>query len=105
MAQTNVLKYVIQPELADSFLRKHEAIEIRIRRLLGMEPDLVAYSARSNVLWVCEITASGFLGKGDGDFHIGASRKFCEGFAKLSIVSVKATEAAQEVAARCKNPQ
>ena len=105
MARTEVLKTVLQPELAGSFLRKHNAVEIKLRRLLGMELDLVAYSAVDGVLWICEITVSGFLGKGNSNFHVGASRKFCEGFAKFSIVTLKADEAKEHVSAVVKNPR
>jgi hypothetical protein len=105
MARTEVLKTIIQPELAASFLLAHNAIEIKPRRLLGMEPDLVAYSAADGVLWICEITTSGFLGKGNANFHVGASRKFCEGFAKFSIVTLKADEAKQHISIFAENPR
>lgn len=105
MARTEVLKKVIQPELADSFLRMHNAVEIKLRRLFGMEPDLIAYSAGEGVLWICEITVSGFLGKGKSNFHIGASRKFCEGFAKFYIVTLKADGAKEHIASAVRNPR
>jgi hypothetical protein len=88
MAGTQGLKHLIQTELAEGFLKKHGSATISPGRLLGMEFDLVAYSGADRILWVCEMTASGFLGKGTGNFHIGASRKFCEGFAKFSILNI-----------------
>lgn len=93
MARTQALKLIIQPELAAGFLKGHSAIEITTGRVLGMEFDLVGYSNADRVLWFCEITASGFLGKGRGDFHVGASRKFCEGFAKFSVLKFNEREA------------
>lgn len=76
MARTQALKLTIEPELAAGFLKTHNAIEIIPGRLIGMDFDLVGYSAADRVLWFCEMTASGFLGKGTSDFHVGASRKF-----------------------------
>lgn len=104
MASTQALKTLIEAELAAGFLKQHDAVEIRPGRLLGIDFDLVAYSAVEKILWVCEMTASGFLGGSKGDFHVGASRKFCEGFAKFSILRLKAHEAKERVSAVCDNP-
>jgi len=104
MARTQTLKRLIEPELAAGFLEKHNAVEINPGRLLGMEFDLVAYSAKEGILWACEMTASGFLGKGKRNFHVGASRKFCEGFAKFSILTLKQDEAKERISAVRGNP-
>ena len=86
MANTEKLKTIIEPELAELFLKKHSARRLLPGRLLGMDCDVVAYSESNRVLWFCEITTSGFLGKGKSDFHVGAVRKFCEGFSKFFIL-------------------
>jgi hypothetical protein len=93
MARTQALKLNIQSELAAGFLKAHDAVEIIPGRLLGMDFDLAAYSMADRALWFCEMTTSGFLGKGNGNFHIGASRKFCEGFAKFSVLRFNEREA------------
>ena len=97
VARTHGLKTHIQAELAAGFLARHNAVEIASGRLLGMDVDLVAYSASDRVLWACEMTTSGFLGKGGGNFHVGASRKFCEGYAKFSILLLKEQAAKEQI--------
>ena len=104
MANTQLLKTKIEPELAGGFLLAHDAVRIAPGPLLGMQPDLVAYSIETRILWVCEITVSGFLGKGDALFHVGASRKFCEGFAKFSILNRLGREAKNQIAEATHTP-
>jgi len=87
MANTQILKEVIEPELAEAFLKQHSARRLTCGRVLGMDYDLIAFSEGDLVLWLCEITASGYLGKGSRDFHVGAVRKFCEGSAKFAIAA------------------
>jgi hypothetical protein len=70
MANTEPLKRVIEPELASLFLAKHSARRLNPGRLLGIDFDLIALSESQRVLWFCEITTSGFLGKGKANFHI-----------------------------------
>lgn len=105
MANTQLLKTKTEPELADGFLKIHDAVRIIVPALLGMRPDLVAYSAVTGTLWICEITTSGFLGKDDSPFHIGASRKFCEGFAKFAILNRQALQAKNEICGTIANRQ
>jgi hypothetical protein len=99
----------IESELAAGFLRAHGAIEIHSGRLLGIDFDLVGRSAADSVLWFCEMTASGFLGSRnragrDRDFHVGASRKFCEGFAKFSVLRLKEREVREQLARTTGDP-
>ena len=100
MANTEQLKTVVEPELADLFLKGHTAQRLRPGRVLGMDCDLIAYSESDHILWFCEITTSGFLGKGDKDFHVGAVRKFCEGFAKFSLVRYHESQVRQIIRAK-----
>lgn len=104
MARTQALKETVQSELAAGFLKAHFAVEIIPSRLLGMDFDLVAYSAVDHVLWFCEMTTSGFLGKGRSSFPIGASRKFCDGFAKFSVLRLNERKAKQSLHAITNDP-
>jgi hypothetical protein len=97
MALTKVLEYLIEPELARGFLLVHQAEKIKSQELLCMKPDLIAYSEAEGVLWICEITTSGFLGKAKGNFHLGGAKKFCESFVKFSILMSKASEVKEKI--------
>lgn len=99
MANTQILKTVIEPELAGLFLLDHAAQRLQIGPVLGMDCDLIAFSESNHILWFCEITASGFLGRQDKDFHVGAVRKFCEGFSKFSLIRHYELKVRQIVAA------
>jgi hypothetical protein len=110
MARRDVLTGLIQRELADGFLKKNHATEVTVGRkdqpprLLGIAFDLVAYSVKEKILWACEMTASGFLGKGEGNRHVGANRKFCEGFAKFFILKLNESAAKDRIRTITRDP-
>ncbi len=85
MANTQLLKTIIEPALGKLFLQKYEATLVPIKSLLEMDFDLIAYSHKYKMLMVCEITTSGFYGN-RGNFHIGANRKLADCFARFIIV-------------------
>lgn len=59
-----------------------------------MEIDGIGISRQLKTLYFCEITVSGFLGHKGKDFHIGATRKFADAFARFSIITHTSTKAA-----------
>jgi len=91
MANTNELKNVIEPALLEQFWREYGARQVvpspGLRsELFGMELDGIGIQPGERSLLVCETTASGFLGHRGKDFHIGATRKFADAFARFSII-------------------
>jgi hypothetical protein len=81
-ARTRGLK-AIEADLATEFLKQHKAVRIAAPRLFGVDFDLVAYSSAERILWFCEMTTSGFPGKGGGDSASGwpeVLRIICEVF-------------------------
>lgn len=91
MANTNLLKTVVEPELIRLFAEKYKCRVLDLSRtqlkyvFSEMEPDLVAVDNQGVNLYIGEITTSGYLGQRGGDFHIGAARKVTESFAKFYL--------------------
>ncbi len=91
MANTNLLKTVVEKEIIKMYCEKHVAsqIELSIKMVKfifdGTEPDLVAYRAADRTLHLGEITTSGFQGQKGKNFHIGAVKKVFEAFAKFTL--------------------
>ncbi|MBI3298859.1 MAG: hypothetical protein HYZ75_11885 [Elusimicrobia bacterium] len=98
MANTNELKNVIEPALSERFWKSRNAQQVvpsagLRRELFGMEFDGIGIHREQKTLHFCEITVSGFLGHRGKDFHIGATRKFADAFARFSIISHTLTKA------------
>lgn len=91
MANTNDLKNIVEPAVLAAFWSSHGAQPIPDRTHLaafvyGMELDGIGISRDAGRLYVCEVTASGYLGHRGKNFHVGAVRKFADAFARFSIV-------------------
>lgn len=89
MANTNRLKKEVEPEIINLFCKKYDCNLLsfdpksKIKEIfLGMDHDLVAYDKNKKILYIGEITASGYDGH-RGNFHVGAVRKFAEIFFKI----------------------
>ncbi|OGR89772.1 MAG: hypothetical protein A3A86_04660 [Elusimicrobia bacterium RIFCSPLOWO2_01_FULL_60_11] len=98
MANTNELKNVIEPALSERFWKTKNAQQVvpslgLRRELFGMEFDGIGINREQKTLYFCEITVSGFLGHRGKDFHIGATRKFADAFARFSIITHSLTKA------------
>lgn len=102
MTNTNRLKTKIEPEIIDRFCKKYECNLLyfdpkinpksKLKEIfLGMDPDLVAYNINKHILYIGEITASGYNGH-RGNFHIGAARKFAEIFSKFYLFKMEENE-------------
>jgi len=92
MANTNELKNIIEPALSERFWKIKSAQQVvpssgLRRELFGMEFDGIGIHREQRALYFCEITVSGFLGHRGKDFHIGATRKLADAFARFSIVT------------------
>lgn len=91
MANTNQLKYIVEPELKGLFceLNNSSLISLSNKQLQhifnDMEPDLVAINSKG-ILHIGEITTSGFMGQKGKDFHIGAVKKIFEAFSKFHLL-------------------
>jgi|CXWL01.1.fsa_nt_gi hypothetical protein len=99
MANTNELKNIIEPALSERFWKSQNARQVvpstgLRRELFGMEIDGIGISQQLKTLYFCEITVSGFLGHRGKDFHIGATKKFADAFARFSIITHPTTKAA-----------
>ena len=93
MVNTNKLKTEIEPELTDYFCKKYECNNLNFTSptkvkdiFLGMEPDLVAYDKNHGILYIGEITSSGFNGQRGRNFHVGAVKKVAESFSKFYLI-------------------
>ena len=92
MANTNLLKTVIEPEIVEIFCNKYQLQKInlpkyKIKQIFDdMEPDLLGYHAIDNTLYIGEITTSGYMGQRGRDFHIGAVKKVFEAFCKFYLI-------------------
>ena len=51
-----------------------------------MEFDGIGIHRKARALFFCEITVSGYLGHRGRNFHVGATKKFSDSFARFSIV-------------------
>jgi hypothetical protein len=67
MTNTNLLKTEIEPELINGFNKKHQCKDLPISSkkelkqiFLEMEPDLVSYDVNKCILYIGEITVSGY---------------------------------------------
>lgn len=91
MANTNLLKTVVEKEIIASFCNKHklQLIDLSKKKMHeifdDMEPDLVGYHALDKSLYIGEITTSGYMGQRGRDFHIGAIKKVFEAFSKFHL--------------------
>lgn len=93
MVNTDKLKTVIEPELTDCFCNKYGCHNLNFTPLtkvkdifLGMEPDFVAYDNNQRILYIGEITTSGFNGQRGKNFHVGAVKKVAESFSKFYLI-------------------
>ena len=59
------------------------------RDFLQYTPDFVAYDNRGEVLYIGEITVSGYLGRKGRNFHIGGVRKLAEVFTKFYLFNIE----------------
>lgn len=90
VANTNLLKTVVEPEIIENFCNKHQLQIIKLSKQQikevfdDMEPDLIGY--RDNTLFIGEITTSGYMGQKGHDFHVGAVRKVFEAFCKFYLI-------------------
>lgn len=92
MANTNELKNIIEPALSERFWKIKNARQVvpslgLRKELFGMEFDGIGIHTEQRTLYFCEITVSGFLGHRGRDFHIGATRKLADAFARFSIIN------------------
>jgi hypothetical protein len=99
MANTNDLKNVIEPALLEGFWKAGKGQQgvptTALRReLFGMEFDGIGLLPQERALCFCEITVSGYHGHNGRDFHVGATKKFADAFARFSIVMYPSTKAA-----------
>lgn len=91
MANTNGLKKIVEPDLINSFKQKYgcELISLPSKSIknifLEMEPDLIGFDKENCVLFIGEITTSGYFGQRGKNFHIGAVRKLAEAFSKFYL--------------------
>lgn len=103
MANTNKLKYIVEPVMKRQFCEKYacELIPLSNKQLQiifsGMEPDVVAISHKNNILHIGEITTSGFMGQKGRDFHIGAVKKISEAFSKFYLILLDKDEIIQRL--------
>lgn len=92
MANTNDLRNVVEPSLKAVFFERYqcERLEVSTRSLKyifeGMEPDLLAIDREKGILYVGEITTSGYLGPRKGNFHHGTVKKVYEAFGKFYLM-------------------
>jgi len=93
MTNTNLLKTEIEPELINGFNKKHQCKDLPIgskkelkQIFLEMEPDLVSYDVNKCILYIGEITVSGYNGQRGGNFHVGAVKKVAEAFSKFYLI-------------------
>ncbi|MTI71080.1 MAG: hypothetical protein FH751_12595 [Firmicutes bacterium] len=94
MANTNKLKTVVEKEMIDRFCDKYEIKPLKLDLqknkihtiFSGMEPDLIAYHEEERILYLGEITTSGYLGQRGRDFHVGAVKKISEAFSKFYLL-------------------
>ncbi|MDP3105184.1 MAG: hypothetical protein Q8M95_11325 [Candidatus Methanoperedens sp.] len=98
MANTNRLKKEVEPEIINLFCKENDCNLVsfnpksKIKEIfLGMDPDLVAYDKNKKILYIGEITTSGYDGN-RGNFHIGAVRKFAEIFSKFYLCKIEKNE-------------
>lgn len=92
MANTNDLKNIIEPHLKVAFNDKYQCkcIDMTPKDLKyvfnGLEPDLVAVDIDLAMLYVGEITTSGYLGAKGRSFHHGTTKKVFEAFGKFYLI-------------------
>ena len=92
VANTNLLKTVVEPEIIENFCSKHQLQIIKLSRKQmkdvfdDMEPDLIGYHDIDNTLYIGEITTSGYMGQKGHDFHVGAVKKVFEAFCKFYLI-------------------
>lgn len=95
MANTNKLKTVIEPDLISGFYKKYQCSKLSLKKkdlnqvFLEMEPDLVAYDKKRSILYVGEITVSGYNGQRGKDYHVGAVKKLAESFSKFYLIKLE----------------
>jgi hypothetical protein len=91
MADTKKLK-IVESELIRGFREKYQCDALsftknELNSMFLMEPDLVAYDKNKGILYIGEVTVSGYNGHRGSDFHIGAARKFAECFSKFYLLN------------------
>lgn len=91
MANTNLLKSLVEKEMISTFCQKHqiELLHLSTKQIHSifndMEPNLIGYQPCQKALYIGEITTSGFLGQRGRDFHVGAVKKVFEAFSKFYL--------------------
>ncbi|MBK9497784.1 MAG: hypothetical protein IPO06_00110 [Leptospiraceae bacterium] len=97
MANTKLLKEQIEPKLRAIFVNENQIDLLNnVHEILGTQPDVIG--EKENILYLGEITVSGYLGSTKGDFHIGATRKLAESFLKLFILKKQKKKLEKELA-------
>ena len=95
MANTNKLRTIVEPELIEKFCEKFRCRKLAISQkdfrdiFFGIQPDFIAYDEKMKILYIGEITVSGFLGRKGKDFHIGGTRKLAEVFSKFYLFNLE----------------
>lgn len=103
MANTNRLKKEIEPEIINLFCKKYDCNLLsfdpksKIKEIfLGMDHDLIAYNKNKKILYIGEITASGYDGH-RGNFHTGGVKKFVEIFSKFYLCKFEEKEISRKI--------
>jgi len=103
VANTNKLKKEVELEIINLFCKKYDCILLsfdpksKIKEIfVGMHHDLVAYNNNKKILYIGEITASGYDGH-RGNFHVGAVRKFAEIFSKFYLCKFEEKEISRKI--------
>lgn len=89
MANTNRLKKEIEPEIINLFCKKYDCNLLsfdpksKIKEIfLGMDHDLIAYNKNKKILYIGEITASGYDGH-RGNISYWRCKKVCRNFFEI----------------------
>jgi|GEM_PF-1812487 len=91
MANTNLLKTVVEKEMIDAFSKKYSILPINLSKKQmheifdDMEPDLIGYHIQEKALYLGEITTSGYMGQKNRDYHVGAVKKVFEAFSRFYL--------------------
>lgn len=92
MANTNDLRIIVEPHLKAVFVEKYQcnSMDLSSKDLKyvfdGLEPDLVACDKNIGLLYIGEITTSGYLGAKGRSFHHGTVKKVFEAFGKFYLM-------------------
>lgn len=94
MANTNDLRIVVEPHIKSLFIEKYQCNDLNLSAkdlkyiFEGLEPDLVACDKNKGLLYIGEITTSGYLGAKGRSFHHGTVKKVFEAFGKFYLMQI-----------------